>query len=523
MLRRGSRNRPSAEFDPRRPPAVPGVTDLTVLGAGGSATVYQGNEPAMRRKVAVKIVYALMREPRERQVFERECALAGQVGEHPYAADVYRSGFADDRPYIVMRYYTRGSLATRLDPARQLPAGEALTLCAQVANALQFAHNRGILHRDVKPENILCDGFGDPVLADFGIATERDAATMSLRHAMTPAYAPPEVLKDGGGWPSSDVWSLAATLYALLTGHPPFYDPRQDDPRANMRALTGPLPPITRPDVSGHLQETLTRALIGEPDRRTASARRLAEELNTDLRLLGLPPVPIRVDAGEGSLVPAPPPHHGPQPRHGPPALITGPPQGDHLGRQHTSGYLPGSAPTGYLSSSQAFRIQEPAARNRRQVPRSAIAAGGALLVVALGGAGYLLTGAQHHAAARPGATSEAPPGATVSADRGTAPVPSPPADVTAVEVNGSAVRISWQNTESASKFQEVVISPGSGEGLRTEPFANHSPQVFTGLKPGRPYCFAVGYVYALTGTQAKASYSVVTSKACINGGTPSG
>ena len=482
MLTRRARNRISAEFDPYRPPAVPGVTDLTLLGAGGSATVYQGNEPAMRRKVAVKVVHALMREPRERQVFERECALAGQVGEHPYAADVYRSGFADDRPYIVMRYYARGSLATRLDPARQLPVGEAVTMCAHVATALQFAHNRGILHRDVKPENILCDAFGDPVLADFGIATERDAATMSLRHAMTPACAPPEVLKDGGGWPYSDVWSLAATLYALLTGYPPFYDPRQGDLRANMRALTGPLPPITRPDVSGHLHETLTRALIGEPDRRTASARRLAEELNTDLRLLGLPPVPIRVDAAEGNAVPIPPPAAaGAPPRHVAPALTTDPPPGDHLGQQHTGGYLAGSAPTGYLSSSQAFRIQEPAARNRRRVPRSALVAGGALLVVAIGGGGYVLTRALHHAAAKPDATSDAASAATVRADGGTAAVPSPPTDVTAVEVDGSAARISWRNPSRPASSRKWSSAPAAA---RASP-PSRSPTAARRCSPG--------------------------------------
>ena len=301
VLGRGTRKGDQGQdFDPRQPPAVPGLTGLTLIGAADSATVYQAIEHAMRRKVAVKVLHALMHEARERQIFERECALAGQVGEHPHAADIYRSGFAGDRPYIVMRYYARGSLATLLGPAQLLPVGEAVTVCAHVATALQYAHDRGILHRDVKPENILRDAFGDPVLADFGIATERDAATMALRHVMTPAYAPPEVLRDGGGWPYSDVWSLAATLYALLTGHPPFYDRWQGDPRANMRALTGPLPPVTRPGVPGHLLQTLARALIGEPDNRTGSARKLAEELNSDLRLLGLPPVPIRFDMPTG-------------------------------------------------------------------------------------------------------------------------------------------------------------------------------------------------------------------------------
>jgi serine/threonine protein kinase len=515
MLRK-AHTRESPDFDPQRPPAIPGVTGLTMIGGGASATVYQGSEPAMRRKVAVKVLHALMRDAGERQGFEQECALAGQVGEHPYAADVYRSGFTGDRPYIVMRYYARGSLSARLSPARQLPAGEALTVCAQVATALQFAHNRGILHRDVKPENILSDAFGDPVLADFGIATERDAATMALRHAMTPAYAPPEVLKDGGGWPSSDVWSLAATLYALLTGQPPFYDPRNGDPRANMRALTGPMPPIIRHDVSGHLQETLARALIGEPDRRTASARRLAEELNTDLRLLGLPPVPIRVDARDD----ASPGADQMAPRRAAPALATLPPQGDYPVPQQTTGQLADSASTGYLPTSSAYRIQAPEPAVRRRLPRALTAASGAVLLIVVGASAYLLMGSHHKSAA---ANDGATPAATVRAtSTGTATAaPSPPIDVTVVAVNGSTAQISWKNTESSSTYADVVISPGSGQGLRTLPFSNHSPQLYTGLKEGQPYCFAVGYVYAVIGKDARTSYSAITSKACINGGVP--
>jgi protein kinase-like protein len=512
MLRRGARNRDGPSFDPQRPPAIPDVTGLAPIGGGGSATVYQGSEPAMRRKVAVKVLHALMREARERQVFERECALAGQAGEHKYAAEVYRCGFAEDRPYIVMRYYARGSLANRLGPGQLLTVGEAVTACAHVATALQFAHNRGILHRDVKPENILCDGFGDPVLADFGIATERDAATMTLRHVMTPAYAPPEVLRDGGGWPYSDVWSLAATLYALLTGHPPFYDPRQGDPRANMRALTGPLPPIIRQGVSGHLNETLARALIGEPDRRTASPRRLAEELNTDLRLLGLPPVPIRVDGRDETpslAVPVPP-----APGAAVPMAGTGPARGDHQPRQETTGQLVKSAPTGYLSTGQAFRVEEPEPPARRRMPRSLIAVGGVVLLIAVGALAFLLPGSRHENGNLASATTASP-----SADAtGTAvAAPSPPTDVTAVSVGGTEARISWRDTAPVGGH-EVVISLGRGQGTRVRLVRDESPQLVTGLTPDGPYCFAVGYVYSLHGA---ASYSAVTSEACINGATP--
>jgi len=511
MLRKKARTRDGPGFDPRQPPAIPGVTGLTLIGGGGSATVYQGGEPAMRRKVAVKVLHALMSEAGERQVFEQECALAGQVGEHPYAADIYRSDFAGDRPYIVMRYYPRGSLATRLGPGQLLPVGEAVTACAHVATALQFAHNRGILHRDVKPENILCDAFGDPVLADFGIATERDAATMALRHVMTPAYAPPEVLRDGGGWPYSDVWSLAATLYALLTGHPPFYDRRQGDPRANMRALAGPLPPVTRPGVPGQLLQTLARALIGEPDSRTASPRLLAEELNASLRLLGLPPVPIRVDAQDEARPPAPP-----APQHAAPAAATVPPRGG----QHTTGGLAGPAPTGYLSTSQAFRVQEAKPPARGRVPRSLIAAGGAVLVLVAGAAAYLLAGPRHPDPA--GAAATATAAATTSAHAaGTAAAPSPPADVTAVSVSPTEARISWTDTAPAAQYKQVVISLGAGPGDRVRVVPDDSPQVVTKLTPDAPYCFAVGYIYAVTGNGAQASYSTVTSKACINGGAP--
>src|SRR5207247_9433957 len=95
-------------------------------------------------------------------------------------------------------------------------------------------------------------------------------------------------------------------------------------------------------------------------------------------------------------------------------------------------------------------------------------------------------------------------------------PAPAPPTDVAAAAVNGSQARISWRNTAS---FQYVVISLGNGPGIRTRAFPNRSPQLFTGLDPGKPYCFAVGYEYD-PGAKPPA-YSVVTGKACINGGVP--
>ena len=130
---------------------------------------------------------------------------------------------------------------------------------------------------------------------------------------MTAAYAAPEVIEHGGGWPTSDVWSLAATLYALLAGHPPFYDPRRPDPRANLRAYAGPLPPIGN-DVPPEVERVLARALIGQPDDRTTSARIFAEQLSDCLRHLGLPPVPVSND-GPGAGVTRRPRSSPPTPR----------------------------------------------------------------------------------------------------------------------------------------------------------------------------------------------------------------
>jgi serine/threonine protein kinase len=502
----------NSQFDPQQPPEIPGVTSLTLIGGGGSASVYKGHEPAMRRAVAVKILHAQLREAKERQVFEGECERAGQAGEHPYAADVYRNGFAGDWPFIVMRYYTRGSMASAAGFARQ-PVGETLTICANVATALQYAHNLGILHRDVKPENILCDGYGDPVLADFGISTDRDAATRTLRHAMTPAYAAPEVLQHGGGWPHSDVWSLAATLYALLAGRPPWYDPRHGDPMANLRALTGPLPPLGRPDVPDHVSQTLARALIGRPDTRTASARRFAEELNADLRLLGLPPVSLRVD-GDASPVP---PMSAPVSGASPGLTTTTPPPGGHPPQRYvTTNSMPAGQVTGYMPTDQAYRVREspPERRARKPMPKAvkaAVAAVAGVAVLAVLAVAYLLAAPKH-----PAANQSAPGGAAAAAAAagGTAAA-APPGDVTAVAVSQTTVRLSWKNTGPHASDANVIVSMGAG--YKTRVLLNQSPQLITGLHPAEPYCFAVGY-YIASGDVA---YSKVTAKACIRGGTP--
>jgi len=573
MRRARARGKQPAPFDPQLPPEVPGVTDLRLVGGGGSASVYKGQETALRRPVAVKILHARLSDAKERAGFEGECERAGQVGEHPYAADVYRPGFtSEDWPYLVMRYYARGSLAGTFR-GRGQPLGDTLAMCANVACALQYAHNLSIVHRDVKPENILVDAYGDPALADFGISTDLDAATKTLRHAMTPAYAAPEVLQHGGGWPYSDVWSLAASLYALLSGHPPFYDHRQQDPRANLQALTGPLPPLGRPDVPDHVLATLSRALIGRHDTRTVSAQRLAEELNANLEMLGAAPVPIRIEPPgheTGQQAAVAPPAPVPPVRLRPPGQYETPGQYEAPARYQTehpqgrpktgTGYpttypssggfaaprdvaaprdpgqgmppgqafvpqeqsyraaypMQGGSTTGFIDTGH-YRLpqsQEEIQPRKRRSP-SLVLAGAAVAVLVVLVVAYLVAAPKHPSAASAGPSASAAASSGSTDPTANAATVSPPQHVTAVADGNTSVRLSWTNTGTHAADSEVVVSMGGGYKTRALP--NQSPQVITGLAPMQPYCFAVGYYVA----SGRVAYSKVTASSCVNGGSP--
>ncbi|MGD9796136.1 MAG: protein kinase [Acidimicrobiia bacterium] len=203
---------------------VEGFGPLTVLGRGGFAVVYRGVQPDIARPVAIKVMNFPLEDEASWDRFKRECSLSGRLSGHPNVVTVFQTGRAHDGvPFLVMELCEGGSLRERLRADGPLPADDVLAVIGKMAGALLAAHEEGVLHRDVKPENILIDRFGEPKLSDFGIA--RLAATAgdsSSTTSYTPDHCAPEQLNGNGATTASDVYSLASTAYHLLTGTSPF-------------------------------------------------------------------------------------------------------------------------------------------------------------------------------------------------------------------------------------------------------------------------------------------------------------
>ncbi len=259
---------------------VTGVADLELVGRGGFARVYRGWQAEMRRHVAVKVLDGVVDDPDSARRFRREVAAMGAASHHPNVVPVYATGVTDDgHPYLIMPFYSGGTLNERLMEGPLDPVAVS-SMGAKVAAALEAAHETGVLHRDVKPSNILFSAYGEPLLADFGIARLADSTlTNSNVVAATIAYAAPESLSGQHVGPVADVYSLGATLYAALAGVPPFViGPDETLAAFVARAVTQP-PADLPPSVSTELAAAIERAMAKEPGLRTASAARFEEDL----------------------------------------------------------------------------------------------------------------------------------------------------------------------------------------------------------------------------------------------------
>jgi hypothetical protein len=275
------------------------------------ATVYHAHDPRFRRDVAIKVLpREFLHDPAFRARFEREAQTIAAL-EHPAIVPVYDFGEADGQPYLVMRYMPGGSLLARLAGHTLTPLELAPTF-TRIAAALDEAHSRGVIHRDIKPGNILFDAKGEAYLSDFGIAKLAEA-TASLTGSSiigTPEYMSPEQARgeaqlDG----RSDIYSLGVVMFQALTGRLPF---EADTPIGlALRHISDPVPPIrhVRPDLPSAWDDVTNRVMAKKAAERYPTAAQLAQAVNQ------LAAMPAPGPAGGGSSAPTvyePPPTAAP-------------------------------------------------------------------------------------------------------------------------------------------------------------------------------------------------------------------
>ncbi len=254
------------------------------LGRGGMAVVYLARDLRQRRSVAIKVLDSELSLLLGSERFLREIELTASL-QHPHILPLFDSGSAEGLLYYVMPYVAGETLRTRIAREGQLPIADAVRIASEVASALEYAHRHGIVHRDVKPENILLAEDGSVLVADFGIALAvqhagDDRLTQTGFSLGTPQYmAPEQATAQPGVDQRADVYALGCVLYELLVGEPPFTGPNL---KAILgRALTEPPRSIVaqRPSAPAHIDAAVRMALEKVPADRFASARAFADAL----------------------------------------------------------------------------------------------------------------------------------------------------------------------------------------------------------------------------------------------------
>jgi serine/threonine-protein kinase len=263
-----------------------------VVGTGGMSTVYRAHDQLLERNVALKVLhphYAGDDEYVER--FRREARSVAQLS-HPHIVTVIDRGEDDGQQFIVFEYVDGENLKQLVERTGPLPTRRAIELAVEIADALAFAHEHGLIHRDVKPQNVLLTPDGDAKVTDFGIAR-----SFEVEHGMTQTgtvlgtsnYLSPEQAGGKPTTPATDVYSLGVVVYELLTGDVPF--PGENFVAIAMKHINDPPPDLLerRPDVPLRLAAAVDRALEKDPARRFATMTEFAAELRRCLAELDTP------------------------------------------------------------------------------------------------------------------------------------------------------------------------------------------------------------------------------------------
>jgi serine/threonine protein kinase len=255
-----------------------------VVGTGGMSSVYRAHDRLLERDVALKVLHEQFGEDGEHvERFRREARAVAQLS-HPNIVTVIDRGEQDGRQFIVFEYVAGENLKSLVEREAPLPEDEAVELALQVARALAFAHDHGLVHRDVKPQNVLLTDLGEAKVTDFGIARSLDrdvrgGLTQTGTVMGTSDYIAPEQARGSHASAETDIYSLGVVLYELLTGELPFTG--ENFVAVAMRHINEPVPSVRerRPDVSPRLDAAIQRAMAKEPRQRFRTMEAFAAEL----------------------------------------------------------------------------------------------------------------------------------------------------------------------------------------------------------------------------------------------------
>lgn len=292
-------------------PVLDGFTILRTLGRGGAAVVYLAKQESLDRQVAVKVLRRDVDEPRVWRRFRREARTIARLSGHPNVVTVYMADRSQTgQPFLVTEYLDRGSLGDVITAEGPLPPDIVAKVGVAVADALAAAHGMGILHRDVKPGNVLLDHHGQVKLGDFGIARLLAAQSVTTTDviAFTPEHVAPEILRGESDGPWSDLYGLASTLAAALLGEPLFTRRPDERVEALLARKLMAAPPLLPASVPSALASVVARGLDPDPTRRP-SLTAFREQLAAAAEALGAavplpPPTPATAATTANVIVP---------------------------------------------------------------------------------------------------------------------------------------------------------------------------------------------------------------------------